>query len=411
MSSVRRFVRPPFLAVFAATLLAGCGSGSTLPASTETGGPVGTGKYSESWQGTTNGANPSTFLGLPAVTPCQQVDDPTCGHHRLEIPADVKQVLVVIQPDQDSQLPAEIGEASGASTNDYTLMVYDDQNVLVAYSESPQGSAAESVVIENKDSAYFDVRVSPFLVAPGSTFTGYAVSVDNQPISDAADCTEFVPATAGVAGVTDDGAEVSLDVEVLLDGTDPVRAAEVMAKAAESYAPLKIRLNVVGMRSVSIASVNSVEIIEELKQLSGGKPPEGVDIVVGFTNKEMQSNDALGATTVIGQADCIGGIRYPGHSFAVVTDVTDIEADEEIPGSGLFLNVDAAAETMAHEIGHLMGAHHHYGNCVEGNLTSGGAGDVSPCTLMFPAVNGASLNFGTLEGAVVRGHAADFATP
>jgi hypothetical protein len=400
-------------------ILAAC-SGGSLPATESRdlpeippspgGGGQPSQPWEETWQGTTTGANPSTFLGLPAITPCSQPEDPTCGHHRLVIPADVRQALIVIHPDQETLLPPEIGDGTGASTNDYTLMVYDDRNQLVAYSESPSGSAAESVVIDNKDSAYFDVRVSPFLVAPGSTFTGVARSVDNQPISDPADCLEAVPENGGIAGITDDGSEISLDVEVLIDGTSRQRAAEVMAKAAESYAPLNIKLNVVGMRDVHILSMNSSEIIEEIKVLSNGRPPEGADIVVAFTNKEMQSNDILGATTVIGQADCIGGIRYPSHSFAVVSDVTDIEGSQ-IQGLPLYPNMDAAAETMAHEIGHLMGAHHHYGNCVEGNLTSAGPGDVSPCTLMFPAVNGASLNFGAFEGIVVRGHAVEHAGP
>ena len=78
---------------------------------------------------------------------------------------------------------------------------------------------------------------------------------------------------------------------------------------------------------------------------------------------------------------------------------------------GLNPNVDATAEVMAHEMGHLMGAHHHYSNCVEGNLTSAGPSDVSPCTLMFPAVNFASLNFAALEGSTVRGHAVQHASP
>jgi hypothetical protein len=62
-------------------------------------------------------------------------------------------------------------------------------------------------------------------------------------------------------------------------------------------------------------------------------------------------------------------------------------------------------------MGHLMGAHHHYANCVEGNLSSDGPNDLSPCTLMFNSVNYASLSFGTLEGAVVRGHAVSYAAP
>jgi hypothetical protein len=58
-----------------------------------------------------------------------------------------------------------------------------------------------------------------------------------------------------------------------------------------------------------------------------------------------------------------------------------------------------------------MGAHHHYSNCVEGNLSSGGPNDLSPCTLMFPMVNFASLNFSAVEAPVVRGHAIEYAAP
>ncbi len=74
-------------------------------------------------------------------------------------------------------------------------------------------------------------------------------------------------------------------------------------------------------------------------------------------------------------------------------------------------NVDATAEVMAHEIGHLMGAHHHYANPVEGNLTSAGPNDLSPATLMFNAVNFASLNFSAVNASVVRGYAVNYAAP
>lgn len=405
---VRLFFLLPFLG------LAACG-GSSPPVEGRVDtpglpGPPGSEEkvpdWGETWQGTTLAANPSTIGGLPPVPPCSQSVDPTCGHHRLVVPAEVRQLLIVIKPDQENAVPVEGLVAS----NDYTLTVYNDRNELVAYSESPEGSAAESVVIENTGSAYFDVRVSPFLVAPGNTFTGVARAVGRQPIDRVQDCMEAVPQNAGLAGVTDGGERVELAVELLLDGTDPVRAAQVMAKAAESYAPLGVDLVLKRMRPVTIQSLDSTEIIEEGKAHSNGLPPDGIDIVAVFTNKEMQAYDPTGQVgTVIGQADCIGGIRYPERSFAVVTDVTSIEQDEFAPG--LYLNMDAAAETMAHEIGHLMGAHHHYGNCVEGNLTSAGPNDVSPCTLMFPAVNGASLNFGTFEGLVVRGHAVEHAAP
>jgi hypothetical protein len=198
-------------------------------------------------------------------------------------------------------------------------------------------------------------------------------------------------------------------VHLLLDGTREDVARQVMQKAAAAYAPLNIALTLHGIDRINGTATDSLEIVNEGKAYFGGVPPPGADVVVVFTNKEMQAGDATGATTVIGQADCIGGIRFPHHRFAAVTDVTAQEGDAILPGFNL--NVDMGSETMAHEIGHLMGAQHHYGNCVEGNLSSASPDDVSPCTLMFPAVNGASMNFGTLEALVVRGHAVDYASP
>ncbi len=69
-----------------------------------------------------------------------------------------------------------------------------------------------------------------------------------------------------------------------------------------------------------------------------------------------------------------------------------------------------AGVIAAHELGHLMGAHHHYGNCGEGAPSVQGGGP-TPCTVMFPAMIRMNAgNFGTFEGAVVRGHAVDFAS-
>ena len=186
-----------------------------------------------------------------------------------------------------------------------------------------------------------------------------------------------------------------------------------MARAAESYRPLNIDLVLVKTKEVAFTTLVSDELIASAKQIVGGKPPKGIDIVGVFTTKEMQPATG-GAGTVVGQADCIGGIRWDDTSFFVVSDIRNIE--NPTPTStfgmlGLNPNMDATAEVFAHEIGHLMGAHHHYSNCVEGVLTSAGGGDVSPCTLMFPAVNFASLNFAALEGSTVRGHAVNHASP
>jgi hypothetical protein len=387
--------------VFACAFLSACGNSSLTAAGTGTGASP-QGGWQETWQGgAATVSNPAALP--PELTACQTSADPSCDVHQLVVPAGVRQVLVAIKPDQDSATPEDF-----ISTNDYDIYVYDDQNTLVSYYGDADGD--ESLVFETTGAAYYEVRVAAYTVAPGNTFTAVAREVSGQPIDIVADCLEAVPASVGLSGITDAAERVQLSVALLLDGTNQQRAMEVMAKAAESYAPLNIDLVVSSVTSVKLKQTDSTLMIEEVKQVTGGVPPGGADVAVAFTNKEMQAYDPSGqAATVIGQADCLGGIRWPQHSYAVVTDVSDIEDSELI--AGFNWNMDAAAETMAHEIGHLMGAHHHYGNCVEGNLSSAGPQDVSPCTLMFPAVNGASLNFSALEGLVVRGHAVDYAMP
>ena len=382
------------LATALIVVLSGCGPASAPAPSGKDN--AGSAPYFENWQGKVAVSMPAAQP--PTVAACPSEADPGCDHHRLVVPASARQVLVAIQAgkSQDEEI----------YTNDLDLYVYDDHNNLLAFHGDADGN--ESVVFETTGAAYYDVRVAAYLADPNASYSAVAKEVTGQAFDDEADCTEAVPSAAGTSGVTDAGQRIELSVELLLDGTDPVRAAEVMTKAREAYAPLGIDLVLRNLRGVTIQSSDSLQILEEAKALEAGRPPAGIDVVAVFTNKQMQSG-AGGTSTVIGQADCIGGIRFPAHSFAVVTDVSGIESEQAAPG--FYLNMDAAAETMAHEIGHLMGAQHHYANCVEGNTTSAGPGDVSPCTLMFPAVNGESLQFGVLEGLVVRGHAVDYDAP
>lgn len=343
-----------------------------------------------------------TWSGGPmyAVNPAQCVgpQDPTCDHFRLYVDNEkkLKRVLVAIAPDE------------GFEADDYDLFVYDVQGNLLSSSTDPDGY--ESVVFEPNGSVYYEVRVQPWLTTPGSTYSGVAMPTREQPIdAETEECLEATPATLNI----DTSTGVDLNVMVLLDGTDRGWAEEVMARAADAYRPLGIDLNAVKYRRVSLSSVTSGDLITESKGVVGGTRPNGVDLVCTFTDKAMQANNG-GATTVVGQADCIGGVRYDNRAFCVVSD---IQASEDPQGDsvtgtlnsmGFNPNVDATAEVMAHEIGHLMGGHHHYANCIEGNTSNVGVADLSPCTLMFNAVNFASINFGTLNGTVVRGHAVDY---
>lgn len=206
---------------------------------------------------------------------------------------------------------------------------------------------------------------------------------------DDEDCLELLP--DGTAVIQQAG-RISLDVLVLLDGVDIARGQEVMTEAVAAYKPAEIDLKW-QFQSVSIQGPQKIDarvMIDKSKAIVGGKRPAGLDVVYMLTNRNIFSGTA--GSSVAGMADCIGGVRYPSFAFAVGENITDD---------------DLAAKVVGHEIGHLMGAHHHYFNCVQGLLSD------SPnfCTLMSPDVGLASINFGTLEEMVVRGHAEDFARP
>ena len=273
---------------------------------------------------------------------------------------------------------------------------------------------------------------------------GARVSPDPTRIVDAAetpDCEEFVPESYTLPG-SDDGKKVSLDVYVLLDfkeGSEVAvlqreaersgnrklarkarrdfkslvgRAKESLGKAPTSYEPLGIKLNfkkwdllqpLKSDGSPRDRTVDSQSIIDLSKEQFGGTRPRGFDVVYVLTDLDMTAPEIGNA--VAGQADCIGGVRYGQHAFAV----GEISSYENLEAGPLTFYYAATSKIAAHEIGHLMGAHHHYQDCVEGIPTELDQGEVSPCTLMTNAVDFQSLNFSILEGAVVRGHALDFA--
>lgn len=223
------------------------------------------------------------------------------------------------------------------------------------------------------------------------------------------DCEELVPESYSASGVTDSGQPVSLDVLVFLDGTSLRDARGIMETAATAYAPLNIRLKAVRYRTLAIPADGKANgeptaeidrVFATLKDAVGGERPTGVDSVLLLTSKVlwMPTPDGGRLYGIGGVADCIGGVRYPEYGFAISAGTRE---NRPVP---------RAARTAAHELGHVMGAAHHYANCVEGAAPE-------MCTVMFNAdlegfglkVN--SLKFSTAEAVVVRGHAVDFAAP
>jgi Metallo-peptidase family M12B Reprolysin-like len=208
------------------------------------------------------------------------------------------------------------------------------------------------------------------------------------------ECLEAAPAAVAIPV----GAPaVTLDVRVLLDGVSTTRAAAVLDTAKRSYTPLGINL-VPSFQSVSFSGTDAQGLIDQSKALFGGSRPAGIDIVYTLTTKDIQAG---GNTAVAGLADCIGGVAFDDRAFGVGENFT---TDESLAIGPTALARNLTAKVTAHEIGHLMGGHHHYANCAEGVLGDPPPSELSPCTLMINAVDLASLNFSTANGLVVRGH-------
>ena len=358
----------------AAALIAPSGAQAADPASDAVGGK----SKSASWSGSATASNPAACVGA---------SDPTCDHFFLD---------VTTRSNQDVSIAI-----TGTEGDDWDLFVYGPDGSQVA--SSATSSSNESVVIDGVPTGTYEVRVQPFTVTPGATYEGRAALVKaaaSAPIDEEQDCLEAVPAAASPSYLTGPP-QVDLSVRVLVDGPSTARATEIFGVATRSYAPLGITLRAVSYENVNFTGDDAQGLIDQAKARFGGVRPADADLVYVFTSKDIQAG---GNTAVAGLADCIGGVRFDNHAFAVGEDFGPAEQDDPLQRNG-------TAKVLAHELGHVMGAHHHYANCVEGNLSEVGEPEVSPCTLMFNVVNLASLNFSQVNSAVVRGHAEEFAAP
>ena len=226
--------------------------------------------------------------------------------------------------------------------------------------------------------------------------TAVPASAEPIEIGHIPECTELVPAAVTVVP---DG-EVGLGVHVLLDGVSSADGQAIMGQINQSYDPLGTPVSL-SFASVNLDGTDAASLIEQSKDAVSGVPPGGADVVYTLTSKDIELG---GNTAVAGLADCIGGVAFPERAFAV-GEV--IDPDQTAVGPVVVAG-SLSAKVAAHEVGHLMGGHHHYANCAEGLLSELGA-ELSPCTLMFNAVNTSSFNFSTLNSLVVRGHAEAYA--
>jgi hypothetical protein len=191
-------------------------------------------------------------------------------------------------------------------------------------------------------------------------------------------CTELVPHAVSL-----ESTRVRLDLRILLDGVGKAQAKGAVASMRKAYGPLGIRVAPT-YQKVAFKGRDADGLTEQAKRLYDGKRPRGVDVVYTMTSKDITAAGPLG-DDVAGLADCIGGVRFAEHAFAV--------------GEAFDSPVDTG-KCMAHEVGHLLGGHHHY-TSPEGLL----ADDPNLLDLMGPSLSLISLRFSTLNSLMVKAHA------
>ena len=225
-----------------------------------------------------------------------------------------------------------------------------------------------------------------------ATFVARAAPIE---LADLPVCLAATP-----AAISTDKTPVSMEVRVLLDGVSLSQATGIVQRAQKSYTPQGITLNP-SYETVSFNGIEGADLIAQAKAYYGGQRPSGIDLVYVLTDKDITSS---GDTGLAGLADCIGGVKYSDRAFAV-GEASDIPSLDLVLYK---LSIDKSGKTMAHELGHLLGAHHHLANCAEAAVQA--LGD-SPCTLMMNYLDFQYYQFSTINGAIVRGLSQSYAKP
>lgn len=337
----------------------------------------------------------------------------TCDTHTLDIDPTGMGALVV--------------EMTARDDSDLDLYLLDPDGQEVGRSEGT--NATERIQLVGPRPGRYTVTVVPFMLDSGP------VALEGRGAFDAtaqlvSETFDVVGPSSGMCatGVPSLGApapeeRIALDVLVLLDDVSTTRANAIIHRARTTYDDAGIDLRTTLDPTFAVDPTghgtdfegNQRDIIDSGAMFAaarahvGGAPPAGVEAVVVLTDKNL--NDF--GSDYLGIAMCIGALEDTSRSFAL----SEAWADERTTPIGLH-QPDLAAMVFAHELGHLVNAPHHYGECTfgAGRADQGEVGAQS-CTLMqyispivTPTVTTSSMYFSHLNRAVVRSHVAAYAT-
>lgn len=238
----------------------------------------------------------------------------------------------------------------------------------------------------------------PVMALPSATASGSSGASALQPVDVDGDCHDDLPGAVDATSTAQLGLRLALLVD---DGVSPARVRELTQVVTGIFAAIDVRLSV-QVRRVSVSGRDVRDLIAQAKALVGGRPPAGAQVVHLITPVDLMSQ---GDDSSIGLADCIGGVARPERAFSVSELSEQVRGITlgPVTGSG-----DEEARSIAHEVGHLLGARHEHANCLEGSPRA--APTDTPCTLMFLAAPSSDA-FGSVERAVVRGYLRSVAGP
>ena len=217
--------------------------------------------------------------------------------------------------------------------------------------------------------------------------------------TDAEECTSsLTPEVVPPLAVETDPV-LPLEVRVMVESADLAEAKKHLAVTRTAFGEIGIKLKVrydavvppAEWTAGMLREPSGDEIFEFMKGHYGGVRPAGVDAVYFITRYWSG-----------GLANCVGGVRRADSAFAFGSLNYKWEGTVDIPTAN-------EGVIAAHELGHLLGAHHHYSNCTEALPSGALRGDFNPCTTMSPFATTASSTFGLLERSFVRHYTEQYA--